>query len=541
MTDLVSPFTDPLEAFRASLAQRPDAACLIADGRTQTFAEVDAASDATATALVERGVDGGARVALHLQNDPQFVSSVLGAWKVGAIPVPVNPMWRTDELGHLFATVTPTVLVARRDLLGASAPAIDRSGIAHVLVTSGQLAGDDGDDDGAADAIALATPTSDLDEVLAGGATGAPRGIAPRPAEAAYLVATSGTTGRPKAAITTPANLLHSTEVYHRGLALSPDDVILGAAPLFHITGLVAGIALGHRSGCPLVLLHRFTPASCLAAIERWRTTTTVMAITAYIALMDDPDLAATDPSSLAKAYSGGAPVAPAVARRWEDATGGSIRNVYGLTETTSPTHMVPLDRPGRVHPDLGVLSVGVPVPGARARVVDADSREEVPAGGAGEIEVRGPMVVPGYWRSDVAVARPDDGWFATGDVGLADEDGWFYVIDRSKDMINASGFKVWPGEVEDVLRAHDAVRDAAVVGVPDSYRGETVCAFVTLRRGAVAVPEELVAHCRERLAAYKYPRRVEVLDELPTSAAGKVLRRVLRDQVTAEQGPAVT
>jgi long-chain acyl-CoA synthetase len=205
----------------------------------------------------------------------------------------------------------------------------------------------------------------------------------------------------------------------------------------------------------------------------------------------------------------------------------GSV--LYGLTETTSPSHAVPLGAETPVDPTSGALSVGVPVPGTVVRIVDEDGRD-VPVGELGELVTKGPQVVAGYWNKPEETANAiRDGWFFTGDVGFMDPDGWFFVVDRKKDQINASGYKVWPREVEDVLAEHPAVREAAVVGVPDEYRGETVKAFVSLKAGTAATPEELIAHCRERMAAYKYPRSVEVVGELPKTVTGKILRRELR------------
>jgi long-chain acyl-CoA synthetase len=207
---------------------------------------------------------------------------------------------------------------------------------------------------------------------------------------------------------------------------------------------------------------------------------------------------------------------------------------VYGLTETTSPATMCPPGIDPPIDPASGALSVGVPVPGADVRIADIETGEVLPAGAVGEICVSGPMVVPGYWNAPEESAHAvRDGWLFTGDVGMLDEDGWLFVVDRKKDLINAGGYKIWPREVEEVLLQHPAVREAAVVGVPDEYRGETVHAYVSLREGTTAEPAEIVAFCREHLAAYKYPRLVSVVAELPKNASGKILRRELR---TTEQ-----
>jgi long-chain acyl-CoA synthetase len=296
---------------------------------------------------------------------------------------------------------------------------------------------------------------------------------------------------------------------------------------LFHVTGLIAHIATALLVPVPLVLAFRFDADEACRLIERHGATFTVAAITAYTAMLNAGSTC--DLGSLSKAYSGGAPVSAASAAAWEARTGHPLLVAYGLTETTSPTHLVPLGERAPVDPGSGALSVGRPVAGTTVRIVDPDGAE-VRVGEAGEIAVRGPQVVPGYWRDAEATAHAlPHGELRTGDVGLVDADGWLYVVDRLKDLINTSGFKVWPRDVEDVLYAHPAVREAAVVGVPDAYRGETVKAFVSLKDHESVAPDALIAFARERLAAYKYPREVEVLAELPKTASGKILRRSLR------------
>jgi long-chain acyl-CoA synthetase len=263
--------------------------------------------------------------------------------------------------------------------------------------------------------------------------------------------------------------------------------------------------------------------------------TFTVGSITVFIALMNAPNANSAALATLTKIYSGGAPIPPSTVTAFSDTFGQYIHNCYGLTETTSPSHAVPLGGQAPVDQASGALSVGVPVYNTIVRIVGEDGHD-LPAGEIGELVTSGPQVVPGYWNKpeETAKALPG-GALHTGDVGYMDRDGWFYLVDRKKDQINVSGYKVWPREVEDVLYEHTAVREAAVVGVPDPYRGETVKAYVSLKAGRTVTPAELAAHCKERLAAYKYPREVEILDELPKTVTGKLLRRELR---TRTQGP---
>jgi long-chain acyl-CoA synthetase len=495
-----------------------------------TVGQVDELSDALASGLADLGVGRGDRVALLLQNVPQYPVALLAVWKLGAIAVACSPLLRGPELLKQLDDAEASALIALESLHETvAAPVLDRSPVRTVVTTSELDLLDavppllDGvrrrPPAGAHDLIAIA-------ERHAGER---PPAVAVGPGDVAVLTYTSGTTGPAKGAMNTHGNLVHSAQVYRDVAQLDRSDVLLGIAPLFHVTGLVAHIAVAMLVPMPLVLACRFDAAETARLVERHRTTFTVAAITAYTALLNSREAAGRDLTSMTKAYSGGAPVSPAAASAWEERTGSPLHTVYGLTETTSPSHMVPLGARPPVDPGSGALSVGKAVTGTQARVVDPDGRT-LPVGEVGEIAIRGPQVVPGYWRNpDATAAALPDGELRTGDVGLVDEDGWFYVVDRLKDLINASGFKVWPREVEDVLHEHPAVREVAVVGVPDAYRGETVKAFVALRPGARAEPGELVAFARERLAAYKYPRDVELVEELPKTASGKILRRELR------------
>jgi long-chain acyl-CoA synthetase len=327
----------------------------------------------------------------------------------------------------------------------------------------------------------------------------------------------------------THRNVVFNSAANRTWMSLTPGDTVLGVAPLFHITGLIAHLTVALLVPMPIVLGYRFDPVTVLDLIERDRPTFTVGAITVFTALMNDPSCPGRDLSSLTKVYSGGAPIAPATVERFQTEVGPYIHNVYGLTETTSPSHGVPMGAIAPVDPTSGALSVGVPIFNTVVQVVDEEGNE-VPAGDIGEFVTTGPQVVAGYWNKpdETAHALPG-GSLHTGDVGFMDPEGWYYVVDRKKDMIIASGYKVWPREVEDVLYQHPAVREAAVVGVPDDYRGETVKAFVSLRPGAQAEPAELIQFCKERMAAYKYPRVVELVEELPKTVTGKILRRELR------------
>lgn len=521
---------DVVTAARRHADAAPDRPCLHFLGTTLSRGEVDGMSDALAVALAERGVDRGDRVAIWTQNDPQFVLALLAAWKLGAIAVPVNPMYRGREFGHVLRDSGARALVALDDLHsdGGVGVAAD-TGVETVITTSPRdLASEEvpllGEETGAAG-------TEDLLELVERHHGERPDHVELARDEVALLSYTSGTTGPPKGAMNTHGNVAFNAATYQTWMHLDEGDVCHGVAPLFHITGLIGHIAAALTTPMPLVLGHRFDPARFALEIERHQVTFTVGAITVFIALMNDPASAAHDLSSLDRAYSGGAPIAPATVAAFEDRFGVYIRNAYGLTETTSPSHCVPTSRRAPVDERTGALSVGVPVFDTVVRVVDEDGNDVSP-GEIGEIVTEGPQVVPGYWGQPKESAHAiRAGRLHTGDVGFMDPDGWFYLVDRKKDQINAAGYKVWPREVEDVLYEHPAVREVGVVGVADPYRGETVKAYVSLTPRATLDEGELIAFARERLAAYKVPRLIEVLDELPKTVTGKILRRELRER----------
>jgi len=528
-----------LDIFVSASLETPDAAAIKYFDGGLTFGELGTASDALAARLIADGFAPGDRLGLYVQNNPAFVIGLVAAWKAGGVAVSINPMNRHAELSYLLSDSGAVALLALDTLYDDIAREVIATGDTAVrtVVLASALDFQTRDDqrlfsglsrpseDGA---LALSAVIRDYDGVP-------PPVTSPNPDDTAVLSYTSGTTGRPKGATNTHGNLAFNAQTYRDWIGLGADDVVLGVAPLFHITGLVAHVMIAGLLRVPLVLAHRFAPDVMIDAIREHRPTFTVGAITAYIALADSPDAREGDFASFRALYSGGAPIAPAVAERLEKVFGAYIHNVYGLTETNSPSHAVPYGVRAPVDPDSGALAVGVPVFNTTVRVVD-DGGADVPVGEVGEFATSGPGVVPGYWnRPDATAESIPGGELRTGDVGFMDADGWFYLVDRKKDMINASGYKVWPREVEDMLYGHPAVAEAAVVGVPDEYRGESVKAFVSLQPGKTATAEEIIAFAKERMAAYKYPRSVEILTELPKTATGKVLRRTLRDQAVDE------
>jgi long-chain acyl-CoA synthetase len=528
-------YPDALAMFRAAVARAPDGPAIHYFDATLSYRDVDAQSDALAAALVQRGFSAGDRIALYLQNVPYFVIGMIAAWKAGGIVVPVNPMNRERELGLLLGDSRPTALICHdtlhRDVVGAL-DADKKALVPAIVLTTSPLDLQTRNDPRLfAGALRVAHPgADDLGEVIAAHLGRAAPARPIKPHDVAFLVYTSGTTGLPKGAMNTHANVVYNAQVYRDWIGLQDGVGVLGVAPLFHITGLVGHLLVAIITASAVTLAYRFEPGVMLEAAAERQPGFTVAAITALMAMMNHAAASEADLASLTKIYSGGAPIPPAVVDAFAAKFGHYVHNIYGLTETSSPTHATPLGVKAPVDPNSGALSVGVPVPGAEVWIA-AEDGSPAPLGEPGEIVSSGPMVVSGYWNKPAETAeamRPDG--FRTGDVAFMDADGWFYLIDRKKDMINAAGYKVWPREVEDVLYTHPAVREAAVVGVKDEYRGETVKAVVSLKAGAEATtPAELIEHCKARMAAYKYPRQLEIIAELPKTVTGKILRRELR------------
>nr|WP_308801071.1 AMP-binding protein [Streptomyces polyasparticus] len=530
-----APLTPPpsvVHSFRAAAAKAPDRTALAYfDGRL-SYAEVDALSDAVAGHLAERGLADGDRVALMLQNSPHFVLALLGAWKAGAVVVPVNPMYKSGEVRHVLDDAQVTALICADRAWEAYLREAAAGSPVRIVLTACELDLQTRGDERVLN-FERAPEAADAEDLLTVARRGAKApDVAQRAADDLALISyTSGTSGQPKGAMNLHGNITYNAERQRSGHPIAEGAAYFALAPLFHITGMVCQLASCFANAGTLVLAYRFHPGVVLDAFAEHKPAYTVGPSTAFMALAATPGVTREHFASFQVISSGGAPVPPALVEKFRTAFGPYIRNGYGLTECTAPCAAVPPQHEAPVDPESGTLSVGVPGPDTVVRIVD-EAGAEVPFGEQGEIVVRGPQVVPGYWgRPDATAEAFPDGELRTGDIGFMDADGWLYVVDRKKDMINASGFKVWPREVEDVLYTHPAVREAAVVGIPDSYRGESVKAYVSLRPGTETDPAEIVAYSKERLAAYKYPRSVEILPELPKTTSGKILRRELRDR----------
>lgn len=508
--DLPRP-ADGLEMFRTVCARSATQSLISYFDAELTAATVDHRSSALATALREDGFEPGDRLAILTQNDPAFVVAILAAWKLGGVAVPVNPMYTERELAFLLIETETRALVCLEE---------EFEGVPRSVI--------DGGDTEVATVVLIDREAALFAEApeLADGE------FQPHPissTDPALLMYTSGTTGVPKAAVITHANVTASAEIYRLLMSLTDADIVLAISPLFHITGMIGHVAVAFRTGARLVLAHRFAAEVMIEQIRRHRPTFIVGTVTALVAVVH----ASTGPEDFASVrslHTGGAPVSREVADLIEAGTGQSLNILYGLTETTSPAIATPMGEPVPVDAESGAMAIGLPVPATVCRVVDVDGRQ-VAAGEVGEIELRGPQVIGGYWRAGEDTADIVDGALRTGDIGFVDESGWIFLLDRRKDMITTAGYKVWPREVEEVLARHPAVAEAVVVGMPDETRGEEVTAFVTVRSGRTVTPAELIDFSRTQLAAYKRPRRIRMVRELPKSPTGKVLRRELRGE----------
>jgi len=533
---LETPPMSALELFDATRRRDENRPAVIYFDRSLSLRELDEMSDTLAAFLLERGFSAGSRLAVFLQNMPQFVIAVLAAWKAGGVVVPINPMNQEREVNAILVDCRPHTLICLDtlyDVILSRDEEVRREGITVISTSAHYLQSSD-------DRRVLPDPTLsrrtgdcvDLADILAVRETPSTR-AQPLPDDLAFLVYTSGTTGVPKAALITQGNV----SVNARTIAAwydfkTPAGPVLAIAPLFHVTGLVGHMALSWALSAPLILMYRFDAAVVIDAIRAHRPAFTVGAITAYNALIHHPDATADLFDSFHVLVSGGAAIAPSIIAEIQTRTGRYVHNGYGLTETSAGVICVPFGATAPVDPLSGALSIGVPAFDVHAWIAD-DAGDPVPVGQPGEIIVSGPSVARGYWNKpeDTAASMRPDG-FRTGDIGFVDTEGWFYLVDRKKDMINASGYKVWPREVEDVLVSHSAVLEAAVVGIPDAYRTENVCAVISLRPSAALDIEELKIWCTARMAAYKRPREYVILDALPKTATGKVLKRELREMM---------
>jgi long-chain acyl-CoA synthetase len=469
----------------------------LAEGRVLTYEQLVRAARGIASGLRSAGVGPDTRVGYCLPNSAALILGYYATWWAGGTVVPANPAARDAEVEQQLADAGVALVIGERGGVGQAA------------------------------AERLKVPFVDADTVTAmeSLAPAAPAPCAPAD-DVAVLLYTGGTTGTPKGAMLTHRNIVANTIQFAGWYDFLPgDETSLCAIPFFHSGGMSGVMNVPLSAGATLIVFRRFNASSVARAVGRYGVTRLFGVPTMFIALLHDHEGRRADYATLRACRTNAAPLPPSVKAQFDALVGREVLvEGYGLTETSPLTHANPIARakPG---------SIGIPLADTDARIVDLDGGADVAPGASGELLIRGPQVMRGYWnRPDETTRVLSGGWLRTGDVATMDADGYFAIVDRAKDMINTAGFKVWPREVEEALYAHDAVKLAVVVGVPDDYRGEAVKAFVVPKDGIRVTETELVEFCRTRLSTYKLPRAVEFRTELPVSGAGKVLRRALRE-----------
>ena len=485
--------------FERATAQHADLPAVKLDGLVLSYSELRAAAGRATSLLSSAGVGPGDRVAIMLPNVPAFPVAFYGALGAGAIVVPMNPLLKSREIAFYLSDSGAKVLLAWHAVAGEAAMGAAAAGAQVIKVDEPDAAG------------------------LLAGLTAVPAQPA-QAADDAVILYTSGTTGRPKGAELTHAGLARNAALTAATLiAAEPGQVVMGCLPLFHVFGLTCALNASIAGGSALTLLPRFDPGRALEIIGRDKVTIFEGVPTMYAAMLHQQGSTLADTSSLRVCISGGAAMPVEVMRGFERAFGCMILEGYGLSET-SP--VASFNQPGQARKPG---SIGTPVQDVEMRVVDGDGAE-LPAGEVGEIVIRGHGVMKGYWRNpDATTETIRDGWLSTGDLARVNEDGYFYIVDRKKDLIIRGGFNVYPREVEEVLYEHPAVAEAAVIGMPDPDLGEEIGAAVTLKPGASATPDELRAFVKDRIAPYKYPRSVWIVPDLAKGPSGKILRREVR------------
>lgn len=535
---VIEPISHTLDDhLRRAAARHPAKPATVFYGALKSYAELDAEVSLIAGWLQAVGlVQPGDRVGLFMQNSPQFVAAFHGIVRAGGVVVPMNAMYRTEELRHIVHDAGLRVVFTAQDLLEPLRPLLGEGGLLpHVVVATyadelpqphpeglpGWLTA------AAAEAPAGTTPWS---RMLAAGH--APRPVALSPSDLCALPYTSGSTGRGRGCRHTHATTLHALAAITEWFGMTADDVTLAAAPMFHVVGLQAGMNATIAVGGTLVILPRWDRDIAARLMRAHGVTLWPTVPTAVIDFLNRSDLRPDDLATLRAVFGGGSAMPEAVAGRLHGMTGLHFVECYGMTETMAPVTSNPPQRP-KAH------CAGVPVIGTELRILDVETRQPVADGAVGEIAVSGPQVMLGYWQSpeadDEAFVTIDGRRFLrTGDLGHIDDEGYVHIADRLKRMINVSGYKVWPAEVESRLFAHPAIAEVCVIAARDPYRGETVKAVAVLKPGHELTADALQQWAQQHMAAYKVPRLLQVVASLPKSGAGKVQWRELQDAQTA-------
>ena len=483
----------------ATAQKHPDVVAIKLDDAELTWSQLHGLAAKAAGAMKQAGLEPGDRVALILPNVPAFPVLFYGALLAGGTVVPMNPLLKAGEIEYFFSDSGAKLAFVWGDFMSeavAGAESLDTK-----VIQSGPVGPTDED---LPPGEPIATPVERADD------------------DTAVILYTSGTTGRPKGAELTHRNLdLNAKRSSEDIMRMLPDDVIMGCLPLFHVFGLTCGLNAAVRCGATLTLIPRFDPAKALEVVARDKVTIFQGVPTMYGAMLHHPDAATADTSSLRVCVSGGSALPEETMRQFEQAFDAQILEGYGLSETSPVASFNMLDKPTKPG------TIGRAIPGCEMKLVDADGNDVPPGDGVGEIAIRGDNVMKGYWgKPEETKAAIPDGWFRTGDLATVDDEGYYTIVDRKKDLIIRGGMNIYPREVEEVLYTHPDVVECAVVSVPHPELGEDVGAAVSLKPGSTATLEDIQQYVKERIAAYKYPRQIWQLDELPKGPTGKILRR---------------
>ncbi len=537
----------PLHVFLDEAARtHPDSTATIFFNARLTYRELSDLADRFAAGLQSVGVKKGDRVAIVLPNSPQFVIAFYGALRAGAVAVPTNPLYTPPEMTHQFNGTGAETVVALSRLypivraIAAQTPTVRTVVVTNIkeymppvlraLFTLAKERKEGHRPDTSGDA--RVRRFGDLLRVAA-----KPAPVAVEPNDLAALIPTGGTTGVPKFAMLSHRALVANTLQIRSWFPGTREGAssLLAVMPFFHVYGLTVLQSFAVQSAVAMILMPRFELHDTLKAIQRHRPTLFPGAPRIYVVINNSPETRKYDLRSIEACISGSAPLPVEVAEKFESITGGKVVEGYGLTEAAPVTHCNPISGKRKIG------TVGVPFPDVDAKIVDLETgTRDLGPGEVGELVVRGPNLMDGYWnRPDETALTLRNGWLYTGDIATMDEEGYFSIVDRKKEMIIVSGFNVYPREVEEVLYSHPAVLEGAAIGIPDPERGEVVKAFVVLKPGQTATADDIVAHCRKSLTGYKVPQAVEFRTELPKSLIGKVLRRQLAEEDKAKRAKA--
>ncbi len=514
----------PLNGLLESSAKRlPNKTAIVCDLQEVTYAQLDALSNNFANSLLGLQVQRGDRVALFLPNIPEFVIAYFGALKIGAIVTAINPLHHEREVTYQLCDSGAQTIVVTASLWPKVQVIKNETQLTNIIVVDSEVAAQNIDPHSKG-------PSSVLEfHKFVEKNSSRPALIELNPSEdLAALQYTGGTTGFSKGAMLTHRNLVSNAFAFASAIESIADDVFLTALPLSHIYGMTTSLTTPISLGATMVLLPKFEVTKALEAIQRKRITVFCGVPTMFQMVLANRDLANYDLTSIRVCISGASSLPPQIQRKFIEATGGFLAEGYGLTEASPVTHCTPVNRSLL----LRVGSIGLPLPDTEVKIIDFETGKPVEQGKTGELAVKGPQVMKGYWHNPKETDMVlHDGWLLTGDIASIDGDGYFYLVDRKKDLIKTKGCSVYPRELEDLLYEHPAVKLCAVVGEPDSLAGEVPKAYVVLKEGQSVTLDELKAFVNERVASYKAIREMEFRTELPLSGAGKVLRRSLKER----------